>query len=1468
MKNNVVITLCCLTAVMLTVLQASTTQAQEPIGPMIVGGQDVPTPNPYRYQVSIQSPDSGHFCGGSVVADTWILTAAHCLKDGEVVTQPDQLKVVVGRVNLTTTEGAELNVQRVIVHPDYDAGTNSADIALLQLTAAVPDPSVAVPLMTVAQEGTIAAPGATATVTGWGGLQGYDPGGEPAGGQQFPDMLKFVETPILATATCNVPAAYNGDILGNMICAGSMAGGIDSCQGDSGGPLVVPDGNGGYIQTGVVSFGYGCAAPNFPGIYARVTSFRSWIDRYIGAQQAPQPIDPVQVEADWTLIVSENFESTFPGPNWQLTNEFGDSTVAWGTSNYLADDMSTNAAWPAAGGSSPATPANGYPTDLAEWMIYGPINVSQAKSLELFFLAQFDIAENDTDWAGVCAATYIETPFDFFPENEADPDSCYWFQGTSDGWEDVYIDLSREFAGKESLYLGWVFYSGSDNSERYTGPFIDDIELWGSSQPPTELDDEYDFDEEFEDWTLAYSQTFDINLATSTNWNQAGDEAVKWTTTEAKKHTEYYPTSKKSVAPASYTTGKSWLIYGPVDLTNLQAADVSFVIMHDLIVGDSAENSDWLAFCATASSKNLADIGANDFILDNCEWWTGSSDDGTGGQLFWDEGYADLTPYVGESKVYLAFYLESNAPAKGNKIGVYVDDLEMWTTTGEGDVDIDFTDTGKKIVNGDFSNNLTGWSQQSVAGKTGNVAVANSRVVMTGSQYLFQGFSVPAEAIDLLIRFNYSISSTETVQGDDRLCVSLATSGTPTAALVQGGCLDAADIPFGFKDGAQLTNFAYSLTDNQLQQVKGQTVDLVISLNQGQATGGTSESTVNLDDVVIYATGKAATIRPQGSTSKRLAAAQDSNVATQRDPNEPNDTLDKATTISCGQTLKGVFGDVGVTNDPDWFVINRVPVGEVIIDVDAKSKRPASAADSLITMYSDNGTEVGKQDDDGTTLDSRLVYNNQTTNATYYIELYNYNGGGPEHFYDIKVQCANNAQPQSEPETVTSPAPPSTAVDTSGKKAWTLMLYLNAEDQKCVKAGSAESCWNNTYEGSIAKIEQYYADKASFLNVVVMLDGPNFPNSTSTPADTYRYVIQAGKSYLNDRGTPTEKNLGDPQTLKDFVKWAMTNYPAENYFLSIDDHGNGPFGIGWDHTDTGGKVINDQITPAELRSVLKEVTNNGQQKIAIFDYEACLMGFAENAYDLKNYVDYVAFFQPISWTSENYPEYFRALTANTTPRELGINIIDQYPVSSRPYSFSLIDTSKMEAVKTAIDDLATALMQPNVDLAALTTARNASQAFNGDPEKGNAVKDNYGYIDIWDLADNLQQQNIANAQAQAVKTAVEGAVVKSKAVPNLQVDGVAWNYSRYKGLSILYPKGAYNFLEDNYCRSYLFTQNGKWDDFLTAKVFAQYSWNCPTGTATTSRQAGTRPTLNAPNYLVERPLVTTGASVYLPIVVK
>jgi len=200
---------------------------------------------------------------------TWFhVITAHCVEGDE----PDILQVVAGEINRWQVSGREqkLNVSRIVVHENYDRPTIfSNDIALLFLSEeAVLNEDV----------GTIPIPPQEAQTTGNIRVSGF-------GTTQSADeigYLKWVDIPVVSDADCQ--RSYSGEtIQPHMLCAGLTEGGKDSCQGDSGGPLVsVTEGSPTLNHiVGIVSWGYGCAAPGYPRVNTEVSYFNDWIQEQI-----------------------------------------------------------------------------------------------------------------------------------------------------------------------------------------------------------------------------------------------------------------------------------------------------------------------------------------------------------------------------------------------------------------------------------------------------------------------------------------------------------------------------------------------------------------------------------------------------------------------------------------------------------------------------------------------------------------------------------------------------------------------------------------------------------------------------------------------------------------------------------------------------------------------------------------------------------------------------------------------------------------------------------------------------------------------------------------------------------------------------------------------------------------------------------------------------------------------------------
>ncbi|PNI82598.1 TMPRSS11D isoform 1 [Pan troglodytes] len=231
----------------------------------ILGGTEAEEGS-WPWQVSLRL-NNAHHCGGSLINNMWILTAAHCFRSNS---NPRDWIATSGIS--TTFPKLRMRVRNILIHNNYKSATHENDIALVRLENSVTFTkdihSVCLPAATQNIP-----PGSTAYVTGWG-AQEY-------AGHTVPE-LRQGQVRIISNDVCNAPYSYNGAILSGMLCAGVPQGGVDACQGDSGGPLVQEDSRRLWFIVGIVSWGDQCGLPDKPGVYTRVTAYLDWIRQQTG----------------------------------------------------------------------------------------------------------------------------------------------------------------------------------------------------------------------------------------------------------------------------------------------------------------------------------------------------------------------------------------------------------------------------------------------------------------------------------------------------------------------------------------------------------------------------------------------------------------------------------------------------------------------------------------------------------------------------------------------------------------------------------------------------------------------------------------------------------------------------------------------------------------------------------------------------------------------------------------------------------------------------------------------------------------------------------------------------------------------------------------------------------------------------------------------------------------------------------
>ncbi|MEM4217369.1 MAG: clostripain-related cysteine peptidase [Candidatus Methanomethylicaceae archaeon] len=417
--------------------------------------------------------------------------------------------------------------------------------------------------------------------------------------------------------------------------------------------------------------------------------------------------------------------------------------------------------------------------------------------------------------------------------------------------------------------------------------------------------------------------------------------------------------------------------------------------------------------------------------------------------------------------------------------------------------------------------------------------------------------------------------------------------------------------------------------------------------------------------------------------------------------------------------------------------------------------------------------------------------------------------------------------PTATPTWTPTPTPTLTPTPGPTPKPWTFMLYLDGD--------------NNLYFWLRRAIEQMEGQSANpNVNIIVLFDGDR-------KDDSWRFVVQPRGEYIIgvNKWFMGELNMGDPQTLRDFILWARENYPAQHYYLAIANHGRGTTGMawdGWDGTHRGDWQNGDYLSVSELRTALKQATNSGQWKIDVLHYDACIMALFENAYQIKDYANYLVASQNLGWSVFAYAQYAQAgaagmqgayapyefativskVTASTTPQELAIKVADAYfnhpAIQSYPRTISALDLSKANSVHQAMNAFSMALRN---NLSSIKTyvqnARAATQKF--DSRDYFKITDDDEYLDLYHFAKKVKQyvQNseVQNA-AQAVMDALSTGFVVAEHHQSGKYKEEYWDLDNAHGISIYFPPkpGSSDYSKYIDHQLFQFTVDGQWDEFL------------------------------------------------------
>jgi hypothetical protein len=406
--------------------------------------------------------------------------------------------------------------------------------------------------------------------------------------------------------------------------------------------------------------------------------------------------------------------------------------------------------------------------------------------------------------------------------------------------------------------------------------------------------------------------------------------------------------------------------------------------------------------------------------------------------------------------------------------------------------------------------------------------------------------------------------------------------------------------------------------------------------------------------------------------------------------------------------------------------------------------------------------------------------------------------------YTYRVSAYSNAGESAPSNTVTA--------TTADCTLFLFMLYLNGD--------------NDLYRyiaRALQSLERATANPN--VKIVVLVDGDQ-------NGDTQRLVFEATSIQRELLG---ELNMGNPQTLQEFVRWARDRYPARYSYLALAGHGNGLVGIGPDQNSG-----NDVLEPWEISQALRAATNNGQRKIDIVHYDACSMALLEHAYELRNYAGYLIASQYLAWSVFAYQNYAEQVTlqgvpmleslneaiaevsAASTPRSLATQIAERYfghaALIGSPRTISVLDLGHVESVMQALDQLLT-LLQNNLQSVKtdLQRARQNVQKFDSrEPLYKITQEDEYIDLVHWaSLVQSIPNSSI-NAAAQQVLDRVRNQLVVVSRRESGNIDNLSINLDNANGVSIYFPlsSGGNAFQSYSSHRLFQFTANSQWDDFL------------------------------------------------------
>lgn len=375
---------------------------------------------------------------------------------------------------------------------------------------------------------------------------------------------------------------------------------------------------------------------------------------------------------------------------------------------------------------------------------------------------------------------------------------------------------------------------------------------------------------------------------------------------------------------------------------------------------------------------------------------------------------------------------------------------------------------------------------------------------------------------------------------------------------------------------------------------------------------------------------------------------------------------------------------------------------------------------------------------------------------------------------------------------------------------WTIMVYLDADNNL---DGAGIDDFNEMAKvGSTANV-----------NVVVEMDrAEGEDNSNNGWTDTKLFYVTNGMMPTpeNARMDLGEKNMGDTDTLIDFVLWAVKNYPAKHYLLDLWDHGGGWQGVCWDDTNN-----NDSLTMPELKEAMKTIRENMNKNIDTVLFDACQMGAAEVNYQIKDYVD-IAIGSEATVPGDGcpYDTILLSLTSepSMTPEKLAVEVVNDYiesysdgnpdPDDTPDVTMAAFDMKKMDKLAESVDELCMLLSENAGDYSTnlqICRSRDNAQTFTVGFVPSPFPNIASSMIDVYDFADEVANKNLGIEQTSKDKAAsVTENIMESRIAEEHGSD-----YPDAYGLTIYFPNGLTTGYKESYDETG-FAEGKYWNEFI------------------------------------------------------